>query len=296
MQSRRTKSRYLIFRIVRLAVSYIVLLVMAIFAIFPLYYVFITSFSNAPNLISLGVSDLIPKHLYFNAYKYLIFGHFYGEASFPLWVRNSLILASATALLSVVLAMLTGYALSRLNVPAKKSLATFIYIITFFPYTATAVPLYLLFADFHLLNYVGLILAYTPGTSIFAAFLAKLSIDSIPASYEEAAMIDGLSRFQAFLRIVMRLALPVVVLTALLGFLGAYLDFALAYAFILPHIKLWTATIGLYYLAGLINPASAPAYNIFAAGAVLMGIPLMALFLVSQKMMTKAYSSLAGVK
>ncbi|WP_236749100.1 ABC transporter permease subunit [Acidianus manzaensis] len=269
---------------------------MTLFSIFPLYYVFLTSFSNAPNLISLDVSDLIPKHLYFTAYKYLLFSSFYGGASFPVWVRNSLILASATAIFSVILAMITGYALSRLNIPAKKTLATFIYIITFFPYTATAVPLYLLFAQFHLLNYVGLVLAYTPGTAIFAAFLAKLSIDSIPSSYEEAAMIDGLSRFQAFLRIVMRLALPVVALTALLGFLGAYMDFALAYAFILPHIKLWTATIGLYYLAGLINPASAPAYNLFAAGAVLMGIPLMALFLVSQRMMTRAYSSLAGVK
>ncbi|TRM96679.1 sugar ABC transporter permease, partial [Sulfolobus sp. F1] len=187
-------------------------------------------------------------------------------------------------------------ALSRLDIPAKKILATFIYIVTFFPYTATAVPLYLLFAKFHLLNYLGLILAYTPGTSIFAAFIAKLSIDSIPPSYEEIAMIDGLSRFQAFLRIVMRLALPVVALTALLGFNGAYLDFALAYSFLLPNVKEWTATIGLYYMAGLLNPSSAPAYNIFAAGSVLMGIPLMVLFIVSQRMMTRAYSNLAGVK
>jgi hypothetical protein len=58
----------------------------------------------------------------------------------------------------------------------------------------------------------------------------------------------------------------------------------------------WTAMIGLYYLAGLFSTATPPAYNIFAAGAVLMGIPLMALFLVSQRMMTKAYSNLAGIK
>ncbi|MCY0860669.1 MAG: ABC transporter permease subunit [Sulfolobaceae archaeon] len=268
---------------------------MAIFSVFPLYYVFMTSFSNAPNLISLGVSDLFPKHIYFIAYKELLTTNLYG-GSFPLWVRNSLILAGSTAVISVLLALITGYALSRLDIPAKKTLATFIYIVTFFPYTATAVPLYLLFAKMHLLNYMGLILAYTPGTSIFAAFIAKLSIDSIPPSYEEIAMIDGLSRFQAFLRIIMRLALPVVALTALLGFDGAYLDFALAYSFLLPNVKQWTATIGLYYLAGLLNPASAPAYNIFAAGSVLMGIPLMILFIVSQRMMTRAYSNLAGVK
>jgi ABC-type maltose transport systems, permease component len=283
-------------RVISLLVSYLVLIVTCAFSVFPLYYVFVTSFSNAPSLISLDIPDLIPSHLHFSAYKYLFSSGFLERTSFPVWIRNSVFLAALTALLSVALAMTTGYALSRLNIPAKKTLATFIYVLTFFPYTVTAVPLYLLFAKLHLLNYAGLILAYTPGTSTFAAFLAKLSIDSIPTSYEEAAMIDGVSRFQAFLRIVMRLALPVVALTALLGFLGAYLDFALAYAFILPNVKLWTATIGLYYLAGLLNPASAPAYNIFAAGAVLMGIPLMALFLVSQRMMTKAYSSLAGVK
>ncbi len=284
-----------LFKVLRLLISYLILLIIALFSVFPLYYVFVTSFSNAPNLISLSVSDLVPKHLYLNAYKYLLTTNLYG-GSFPLWVRNSLILALSTALISVLLALLTGYALSRLDIPAKKILATFIYIVTFFPYTATAVPLYLLFAKFHLLNYLGLILAYTPGTSIFAAFIAKLSIDSIPPSYEEIAMIDGLSRFQTFLRIVMRLALPVVALTALLGFNGAYLDFALAYSFLLPNVKEWTATIGLYYMAGLLNPASAPAYNIFAAGSVLMGIPLMVLFIVSQRMMTRAYSNLAGVK
>ena len=287
--------KHKIFKILRLGISYIVLIIMAIASIFPLYYVFMTSFSNAPNLISLAISDLFPKHLYFTAYKELLTTNLYG-GSFPLWLRNSLILAGSTAVISVLLALITGYALSRLDIPAKKTLATFIYIVTFFPYTATAVPLYLLFAKFHLLNYIGLILAYTPGTSIFAAFIAKLSIDSIPASYEEIAMIDGLSRFQAFLRIIMRLALPVVALTAILGFSGAYLDFALAYSFLLPNIRAWTATIGLYYMAGLINPASAPAYNLFAAGAVIMGIPLMALFIVSQKMMTRAYSNLAGVK
>lgn len=291
--------RRIIGKIVRLLVSYIVLIVVAIWSILPIYYVIMTSLSNANTLISISVKDLIPRHIYLNAYKTLLEGKFIPSIkypNFPFWVLHSIELAAATAVLSVILAMLAGYSLSRMQIPAKQTLATFIYIITFLPMTATAVPLYLLFAKFHLLNYLGLILAYTPGTAVFAAFLAKLSIDSIPPDYEEAAMIDGLSRFQAFLRIVFRMALPVVMLTALLGFLGAYMDYALAYAFIGPASSKWTAMIGLYYLAGLFNYAAAPAYNIFAAGAVLMGIPLMALFLVSQRMMTKAYSNLAGIK
>ncbi|MGC9072458.1 MAG: ABC transporter permease subunit [Acidilobus sp.] len=272
---------------------------MAVWSILPLYYVIMTSFSNVGTLVSLTLSDLVPKHVTLEAYRELLLGKFIPTIrapNFPLWVEHSLELAAATALFGVALAMLAGYGLSRLDIPAKKTLATFVYIITFLPMTATTVPLYLLFAKFHLLNYYGLILAYTPGTAVFAAFLAKLAIDSIPPDYEEAAMVDGLSRFGAFLRIVFRLALPIVALTALLGFLGAYMDYATAYAFIGANSEAWTAMLGLYYLAGLYNVASAPAYNIFAAGAVLMGIPLMALFLVSQRMMTRAYSTLAGIK
>ncbi len=297
MVSRRT--RHLFNRVLRLAISYIVLVVTAVWSVLPLYYVIMTSFSNVGTLVSLSLSDLIPRHPTLEAYRELLLGRFIPSIkvpNFPLWVAHSIELAAATAAFAVILAMLAGYGLSRLDIPAKKVLATFIYIITFLPTTATTVPLFLLFARFHLLNYEGLVLAYTPGTAVFTAFLAKLAIDSIPPDYEEAAMVDGLSRFGAFLRIVFRLALPIVALTALLGFLGAYMDYATAYAFIGAYSSEWTAMLGLWYLAGLYNYASAPAYNIFAAGAVLMGIPLMALFLVSQRMMTRAYSTLAGIK
>lgn len=294
-----SRSRAKALKALRLTVSYLVLIVMAAWSILPIYYIILISFSNVTELLAFSLRDLIPSHVTLAAYRQLLLGRFLPTIrapNFPLWVMHSIELAAATSLLSIVLAMVAGYGLSRLDMPAKKTLAMFTYIITFLPVTATTVPLFLLFARLHLLNYVGLVLAYTPGTAVFAAFLAKLAIDSIPPDYEESAMVDGLSRFGAFIRIVFRLAMPVVALTALLGFLGAYMDYATAYAFIGINPKMWTAMLGLYYLAGLYNPASAPNYNIFAAGAVLMGIPLMALFLVSQRMMTKAYSSLAGIK
>jgi arabinogalactan oligomer/maltooligosaccharide transport system permease protein len=293
------RSRRLAYKALRLGISYLVLIVMAIWAIIPIYYVIMLSFSHVTKLLAVSIKDLVPTQVTLQAYRELLFGRFIPSIKapdFPLWVAHSIMLAAATSLLSIALAMLAGYGLSRLDMPAKKTLATFTYIITFLPVTATTVPLYLLFAQLRLLNYYGLVLAYTPGTAVFAAFLAKLAIDSIPPDYEDAAMVDGLSRFGVFIRIVFRMAMPIVALTALLGFLGAYMDYATAYAFIGANSNQWTAMLGLYYLAGLYNYASAPNYNIFAAGAVLMGIPLMALFLMSQRMMTRAYSSLAGIK
>ena len=144
MVSRRAKR--LISKALRLGVSYFVLIVMAAWSILPLYYIIMTSLSNVGTLVSLSLSDLVPKHPTLEAYRELLLGRFIPSLrtpNFPLWVAHSLELAAATALFSVALAMLAGYALSRLNIPAKSVLATFVYIITFLPTTATTVPLYL---------------------------------------------------------------------------------------------------------------------------------------------------------
>jgi len=287
--------KHKIYKILRLGISYIALIIMAIASILPIYYLFLSSITAAPNLIEASLSGLWPKHLNSTGYKIVdVTNVFYG-ANFILWLRNSLILAGSTAVLSVIIALIAGYAMSRLDIPGKKALITFIYLITFFPFTATAVAVYLLYAKLHLLNYIGLILAYTGGTSIYNAFIAKVAIDPIPKAYEEIAMVDGLSRFQVFLRIIMRFALPIVALVAVSGFDNAYLDYALAYVFLLNNPKEWTAMLGITYLSGF-GALAPPAYYYFAAGAIIMALPAVALFVVSFRMMTRAYSALAGVK
>ncbi|CCC82398.1 sugar ABC transporter permease [Thermoproteus tenax] len=275
--------------VLRLTISYIILIVSAAIAVFPIYYIIITSLSDIPTLASVSVTSLVPqpKSLTLKAYYDILF-----QNPFFLWLRNSLILAAGTVALTVVLAFISGVALSRLNVPGKRALMITLYLLSFFPGVVMILPLYLMFSSLHMINtYYGLILAYSGGTSIYGAYLVKLFVDSIPREYEEAALIDGLSRPAAFIRILLPLSKPVVAFIALLAFMGAYTDYALANVFITSG-NMWTLTLGMWYLS-FTNRSTL--YNVFAAFSVLMGTPIMAVFLAFQRYLTKMYT-LSGVK
>lgn len=275
--------------VLRLTISYIILIVSAAIAVFPIYYIIITSLSDIPTLASVSVTSLVPqpKSLTLKAYYDILF-----QNPFFLWLRNSLILAAGTVALTVVLAFISGVALSRLNVPGKRALMITLYLLSFFPGVVMILPLYLMFSSLHMINtYYGLILAYSGGTSIYGAYLVKLFVDSIPREYEEAALIDGLSRPAAFIRILLPLSKPVVAFIALLAFMGAYTDYALANVFITSG-NMWTLTLGMWYLS-FTNRSTL--YNVFAAFSVLMGVPIMAVFLAFQRYLTKMYT-LSGVK
>ncbi|WP_069806772.1 sugar ABC transporter permease [Vulcanisaeta thermophila] len=283
----RYSLKYALINGVRLAVSYIILVITAVISIFPIYYIIITSLNPIPTLASITITSLLPEKPSLGAYYYIIF-----REPFILWLKNSLILSSGTVAITLIIAFITGAALSRLDIPGKRTLIVTLYVITFFPFVATALPLYLLFASLHLINsYIGLILAYSGGTSIFSAYLVKIFIDKIPRDYEEAALIDGLNRLEAFFRVLLPMAKPIIAFIALIAFMGAYTDYALANAFITSG-NLWTLTLGMYYLA-FVNRATL--YNVLAAFAVLMGVPIFIVFIAFQKYLVQIYA-MGGVK
>ena len=285
--SNRYSLKYRLINWVRLGISYIVLAVAAAIAVFPIYYIVITSVNPIPTLASITLRSLLPENPSLEAYYYILF-----KEPFLLWLRNSLILAAGTIAITVIVAFITGAALSRLNIAGKRALMITIYVMTFFPFAATALPLYLMFASLHLINsYIGLILAYSGGTSIFSSYLVKIFIDRIPRDYEEAALIDGLTRPGAFFRVLLPMARPIIAFVALLAFMGAYTDYALANAFIMSG-NMWTLTLGMYYLA-FVNRATL--YNVLAAFSVLMGIPIFAVFIAFQRYLVQIYA-MGGVK
>jgi len=285
--SNRYSLRYKLINWIRLGISYIVLAIVAAIAVFPIYYIIITSANPIPTLASISLRTLLPESPSLEAYYYIVF-----KEPFLLWLRNSLILATGTIAITVVVAFITGAALSRLNIAGKRALMITIYVMTFFPFAATALPLYLMFASLHLLNsYIGLILAYSGGAAIFSSYLVKIFIDRIPRDYEEAALIDGLTRPGAFFRVLLPMARPIIAFVALMAFLGAYTDYALANAFITSG-SMWTLTLGMYYLA-FVNRATL--YNVLAAFSVLMGIPIFAIFIAFQRYLVQIYA-MGGVK
>ncbi|MEM0142781.1 MAG: ABC transporter permease subunit [Candidatus Parvarchaeum sp.] len=286
-------NKYKAFNIVRWIVSYAIILIVVLFAVFPLYYIVITSFSKLTSLANLTLSSLIPSisDFTFSAYQYVF------ASSFILWLRNSLILAVGTLAVAVSVAFVSGIALSRLNVPGKKSLIVFLYILTFFPFTAIVIPLFLGFSTLGLLNnYLGLILIYASGTAIFGAYMSKLFIDSIPKEYEEAAMVDGQSRFKSFFTVIFRIARPVIIFISLLAFIGAYTDYAVVNVFITKG-SLYTLMMGLFHISAIGNTSAVGAVNlnVFSAFSLLMGLPILIFYIIFQKYLTQMYT-MSGTK
>ncbi len=286
-------NKYRVFDAVGWVLSYLLIILVIIFAIFPIYYIVLTSLSKLSSISELTLSSMIPSISSFtlSAYKYVL------GSQLGLWLRNSLILAGGTTLLAVLTALIAGVALSRLNISGKKAIIIFLYVLTFFPFTAIVIPLFLSFSKLGLINnYFGLILIYASGTAIFGAYMSKIFIDSIPKEYEEAAMVDGQSRFKSFITIVFRIALPVVVFIALLAFIGAYTDYAVVNVFITKG-ALYTLMLGLYHVSAIggTSAVNSVNLNVFSAFALLMGLPILVVFIVFQRYLTQMYS-MSGTK
>jgi arabinogalactan oligomer/maltooligosaccharide transport system permease protein len=192
---------------------------------------------------------------------------------------NSLLVSLATAATGVLIAIPTGYALARFRFVGKDYGMGALLATQMFPTVASAIPLYILLDTLGLLNSrTGLVLCYAATSVPFAIFQLRGAFESIPPDLEEAAMVDGATRFQAFIRVVLPAARPSIAVTALFAFMSAYNEFILA-ATLLGREEMFTLPIVLQRYIGE-HDANWPA---FAAGALLVSAPVMALFYALQK-------------
>ena len=160
-----------------------------------------------------------------------------------------------------------------------------------FPTVASAIPLYIMLDMLHLLNSrTGLVLCYASTSVPFAIFQLRAAFEAIPVDLEEAAMVDGATRFEAFLRVVLPAARPAIAVTALFAFMSAYNEFILA-ATLLSREEMFTLPVMLQRYIGEYSAQ----WERFAAGALVVSIPVMALFYVAQRHLVAGLTS-GGVK
>lgn len=215
------------------------------------------------------------------------------EAKFVLWVRNTLIVAGLTGLLSVVLTATAGYAFARFrSLPGRFPMLMGIVFVQMFPGFLTLIAIFYLMSRLGLLNTLtGLVLAYSGAVVSFGTWIYKGYLESLGTSLEEAAFVDGASRWQAFTRIVVPLSLPIFVFIFLMQFVGAYSEFILANLF-LTGVDSWTVGIGLYsFTSGQFNTR----WGVFAAASILGSLPILALFYGFQRAFVSGYTA-GGVK
>lgn len=264
--------------------SHGVVLVAVAFALYPVLWVVSTAFSSgdAPERRVLP----IPRHFSFeHLTAFVAAPHVLSQA------LSSLTVAIATALVGIAIALPTAYALSRFEFLGKESGVRLLLATQMFPTVASAVPLYIVLEYLHLLDTrTGLVVCYATTAVPFAIFQLRGAFDAIPKDLEEAAMVDGATRFGAFLRVVLPAARPAIAVTGLFAFMSAYNEFILA-ATILGREEVLTLPVVLQRYVGEHDAA----WGIFAAGSILVSLPVMALFYVAQRHLVSGLTA-GGVK
>lgn len=204
-------------RTTKWALHYGVLLIYVLVALFPLYWLVKVSITPNDILYKQG-TDLLPSKVSFEHYATVI-----GKSDFLLFFRNSIIVSGVTAIASTVLATASGYAFSRFAFKGKFWIVGLMLVTQMFPLVIVITPIFSIFGTLGLTNSLtGLIIIYTAFNIPFATFLMQSFFDGIPKDLEEAAMIDGATRFKAFVQIIAPLTLPGIVATAGFCFTGAW--------------------------------------------------------------------------
>lgn len=269
---------------------HLILLAAVAFALYPVLWVVTLALSpgDAPEATALPLPTA-PSLQHFEAVVTRSDGE--GRWLFGWQLFNSLVVAGATALVAIAIATPAAYALARFDFVGARASTRTLLATQMFPGVAAAIPLYLLLNVLHLLDTrTGLVLVYATSAVPFAIFQLRGAFEGIPRDLEEAAMVDGATRFGAFVRVVLPAARPALAITGLFAFMTAWNEFILAATFLTSE-DMYTLPVVLQRYVGEYDAQ----WGAFAAGAILVSVPVMALFYALQRHLVGGLTA-GGVK
>lgn len=253
-------------------IIYAILVITAILVLYPVYFILIGSLNPGDSLFS---TKLIPEALSIEHYRYL-----FEETKYLTWYQNTFKIAFFNMIISTFLVVTAAYAFSRFRFPGRKQGLMAMLVLQMFPSFMGMIAIYILLLQIGLLdNHWGLILVYAGGSIPFGAWLVKGYFDGLPRSLEEAAKMDGASHTTIFFKIMMPLSKPILVFIAVNNFIGPWMDFIFA-RLILRSNENKTLAVGLFEF---VTGRTSTQFTTFAAGAVLVAVPITILFLIFQK-------------
>ncbi|WHY01522.1 sugar ABC transporter permease [Neobacillus sp. DY30] len=258
----------------RLTLTYLVILIMFVIILYPLAWIIGSSFNPGQ---SLSGSSIIPENATLAHYKELFDT---SKSNYVFWYINSLKVSILTMIFTVILVSFTAYSFSRYRfVGRKNGLMTFL-ILQMIPNFAALIAIYILATLTGLIDtHLGLIMVYVGGQIPMNTWLMKGYLDTIPKELDESAKIDGAGHLRIFIQIVMPLATPIIAVVALFSFIAPFADFIVA-SILLRTEKNYTLAVGLY---DLVAKQFGAEFTTFAAGAVLIAVPIAILFLSFQR-------------
>ncbi len=258
---------------------HVLLAVLAFIWVLPIFWVVLTSFRKQPGSY---VTTFFPAEYTLNNYVKLFTDT--SILNFPQMFWNTFIIGVCCCVISTVFVISVAYCMSRMRFKMRKPFMNIAMILGLFPSFMSMVAVYYILKAIGLAEgsmiRIALIVVFSAGSGV-GFYVAKGFFDTIPKSLDEAAIIDGATRWQVFTKIVAPLSKPIIVYTILTSFMGPWLDFIFAKVICRADAKYYTVSIGLWkmlekeYIDGW--------YTCFAAGAVVVSIPIAILFLFTQK-------------
>lgn len=266
-------------------VSYAVLALFTFLAVYPILYIVTISLRPGDRLLSTSL-EFIPDGATLDNYRRLL-----TETPFLRWMGNSILITLVVTITGVALASTAGYVLSRYKFYGRTSMLKGLLVTQMFPATMLLLPLYVVLIKLQLLNsYIGLVVIYSATALPFCVWQMKGYYDTIPAALEEAARIDGCTPWQAFRLVVLPLAAPALVITALFSFMSAWNEYVVANV-VLQDTDMFTLPLGLKLFQGSMTTQ----WGLYAAGSIIVSIPVVVLFLALSKYLISGLT-LGGVK
>ena len=259
-------------------VAHAILIFASIISIYPVLWVLKMAFS--PGRSFAGSASPIPTELSVDNFARVI-GTTAADGSwlFGRQLLNSIIVSGATTIIGIALATTAAYAFSRFRFGGRDLAMSSFLVTQMFPATMVMIPLYVLLDHLHLLDTAaGLALVYSTTALPFCVFMLKGYFDTIPTELEEAALLDGASRARIFWTLILPLARPAIAVTALFSFMTAWNEFILAATFMAKDTSYTLPVV----LRGYVG-AKTTDWGAFAAGAVLVSVPVMALFFLLER-------------
>ena len=256
-------------------VIYIILTVITLVWLFPFFGIVMESFKVNTTAMD---GQLFPEKFGFDNYTRL-----FKETDFLKWFKNTAIMGIATAVFQTVFVLMMSYTLSRLRFKGRKSLMNLMLILGMFPGFLTMILIYKVFSDLGLTMQnapVGLVIVYCASSGM-GYYISKGFFDTIPKTLDEAARVDGATRWQVFYKVIMPLSGSIIIYTVLMGFMAPWGDFMLASYIIHENSAGMSVAVGMYeWLSKTMVNTN---YTMFCAAGVIVAIPVTTVFLCLQK-------------
>jgi multiple sugar transport system permease protein len=268
---------------------WVVIVVLTIVTLFPFYYMIELSFVPIQDLLLNPTRLWIPiQDFTVKTYQDVLKSTSEGGQGFAGFMANSAMVAVATAIITIGLAVPASYAIARLKFFGYRQVSTIFLIVYLFPVIIIAIPLFVGFSALGIReSLIGLTIVYVAQTIPVSVHMLRSYLKTIPVSIEEAAMMDGASRTRILTRITLPLAMPTIVSTGLYVFMIAWNEFLFALLFLTADRNLWTVSLGLSQLSNGIEVSK----TVLMAGSVLLTVPIIVLYGLTERALTEGLTS-----